>query len=199
MLTFLTEKSDLVFWGCAFLGTAFFALRSIFSLAAYSFDNDFGHDISHPAMDTHNASSYHEPSTSFKFFSLHSISGFFMMFGWVGLACYKQLECGHFTSFAAALLAGATTTILTALLFKGAMAAVSQGAQFDITKTIGLTGTVYNKIYPNSLGKIQIDVDGVTREILARSASNSEIESFNLVKVIQIIDNEIVVVKEINS
>jgi hypothetical protein len=130
---------------------------------------------------------------------MHSIAGFFMMFGWTGLACFKQLEYGHLTSITIAFFIGLVTMVLTALIFKGAMLLVSTGSSFDIKKAMGLVGTVYNNIPQNGLGKIQIDVDGVTREVLARSVNHSEIESFKLVKVVQILDHEVVVVKEINS
>ena len=122
-----------------------------------------------------------------------------MMFGWVGLACIKQLGYDHHIAMMFAILAGIVTMLLTALIFKGALMLVSPGTKFDIKQTVGLVGTVYQQIPHDGQGKIQLVVDGVTREILAQSSDHSMIESFKIVRVVEVLDHEVVVVKEINS
>ena len=120
-----------------------------------------------------------------------------MIFGWVGLACVKQLGYGHVASIAIAFCAGLLTMVLTTFIFKSAFLLVSPGSHFDVKKTIGLTGTVYQQIPEQGLGKIQIEVEGMTREVLAQSADHANIASYSLVVVTGIIDNDVVIVKEV--
>lgn len=195
IFSFLREAPDLVFWASALFGTILFALRLLATVIG-GITEDFG-DVDDFSVDDGDA--HHSATGSFKLFTIHSISGFFMMFGWVGLACIKQLGYDDPTSVIFAVLAGIVTMVLTALIFKGALLLVSAGTRFDIKKTVGLVGTVYQQIPHNGQGKIQLVVDGVTREILAQSVDHSMIESFKIVRVIEVLDHEMVIVKEINS
>src|SRR5437868_6561442 len=166
IFSLLKESPDLVFWGSALFGTVLFLLRLCATIIGGVTD-EFG-DVDDFAVEDGDA--HHSATGSFKLFTLHSISGFFMMFGWVGLACIKQLGYSHQASMMFAILAGIVTMVLTALIFKGALMLVSAGTRFDIKKTVGLVGTVYHHIPHDGQGKIQLVVDGVTREILAQSS-----------------------------
>ncbi|MBS1987916.1 hypothetical protein JST56_02895 [Candidatus Dependentiae bacterium] len=193
--SFIKETPDLVFWATALFGTTLFFLRLCATIIGGTTDDMT--EIDHTFGD--DGEMHHSSTGSFKLFTVHSISGFFMMFGWVGLACIKQLGYSHPVSIVTALIAGTITMVLTGLIFKGAMLLVSSGTHFDIKKTVGLVGTVYQRIPHNGQGKIQLVVDGVTREVLAQSLDQCAIDSFRLVKVIKFLDHEIVVVQEINS
>lgn len=203
-LSSLTQTSELVFWGCAALGTVLFLLRTLmagfFDSAEDSHDQGIdvdGGDIDADGCDTSGECDNHGTRSSFNLFTVHSISGFFMIFGWVGLACIKQLEYSHVISIAIAFCAGLLTMVLTAFIFKSAFLLVSPGAHFDVAKTIGLTGTVYHQIPAHGLGKIQIELEGMTREILAQSADHSPIASYSLVVVTKTLDKDVVIVKKI--
>jgi len=195
ILAYLKESSDLVFWASALFGTTLFFLRLCASLiggvAEELGDADPG--------DLDGDHEHHSATGSFKLFTIHSMAGFFMMFGWVGLACIKQLGYGHQISIVIAFIAGLIVMILTGIIFKSATLLISHGTLFDIKKTVGLVGTVYHRIPKDGQGKIQLVIDGVTREILAQSLDHCDIDSFKLVKVIKFLDHEVVIVKEINS
>lgn len=192
---FLANSTNTIFWASAIVGTTLFALRVLMALIGGSFDMD---DTDLDTFDTDGDTDFHQHSRpSLKLFSLHSLSGFFMMFGWVGLACTIQLGLPSFNAFLWALLAGFIVMLLTALLFKGILSLQDAGAVFSIEKTVGLVGTVYQTIPSRGQGKIQVVVDGVTRELLAQSEDSTYIESFNLVKVVRVIDHEIVEVVQI--
>lgn len=195
LYSFLKESSDLVFWASALFGTILFLLRlgtSILGSSSHELD-----DFDGTGWDDGDV--HHSPAGSFKLFTMHSLSGFFMMFGWVGLACMKQLQYSHYVSMAIAFLAGIIVMIFTALIFKGALLLVSTGTRFDIKKTVGLIGSVYQQIPAQGQGKIHIVLDNVTREILAQSLNHHVIDSFKLVSVIRVLDHEVVIVKEINA
>jgi len=193
LVSFLKETPDLIFWASAFFGTILFCLRLCATIiGGFSegwTDND---DVTFEDGDE-----YHHHSNSLRIFTLHSISGFFMMFGWVGLACIKSLQCNHLNALIFSLIAGFATMILTAFIFKWSRLLESTGSRFIIEKTIGLVGRVYQHIPAHGQGKISLVVNGVTRELLARSDDGHGIESFCTIQVTGIVDQETVLVKKI--
>jgi len=74
---------------------------------------------------------------------------------------------------------------------------VSHGTQFDIEKTVGLVGTVYQRIVGNEPGKIHVVVDDITRELLALSVGGDDIESFCIIRVVRVLDYETVIVQRV--
>jgi len=194
LLIFLKESlvSDIVFWSTALFGTTLFVIRLCVTMIGGLTDEwAEGDDV----MVEDGAA--HHQTGSFKLFTLHSLSGFFMMFGWIGLACTKQLHYSQAASMVYALLAGGVTMILTAFIFKWSRLLVSRGTRFDIEKTIGLVGTVYQRISDNEPGKIHVVVDGSFRELLALSTDGDDIESFCVVRVVRVLDYETVIVQRV--
>jgi len=192
LFNFLKESPDIVFWASAFFGTTLFFMRLCVTMMSGLGDewldgDDFADD----------GDGFHHQTGSFKLFTLHSLSGFFMMFGWVGLACSQQLHYSQSISMIGGLLAGGITMVLTALIFKWSKLLVSSGTRFDIAKTINLVGTVYQRISGNEPGKIHVVVDGITRELLALSDDGSDIESFQVVRVVRVLDYETVIVQKV--
>lgn len=191
ILAFLAQSSDLVFWSSALFGTTLFALRLLMFIVGLGDDADsVEHD--HAGVDGDDVS--HHTTGSFKLLTMHSISGFFMMLGWVGLACSQQLSFSSGASALIGLAAGVLMMVLTALIFRWARVLTSPGTRFDIRKTVGLTGTVYQQIPAHGQGKIQVVVDGITRELLAQSAEGVAIKSFSHVKIQAVVDHEVVTV-----
>lgn len=190
-ITTISQTSELVFWASALFGTTLFALRLLMFMLGIGDDNDTTeHD--HASVDGDDVD--HPTTGSFKLLTMHSISGFFMMFGWVGLGCSQQLGYPAVAAGLMALLAGIVVMLLTALIFRWAQVLVSSGTRFDIKKTVGLPGTVYQEIPVNGQGKIQVVVDGITRELLAQSANGAALASFTHVTITQAVDHEVVLV-----
>jgi len=188
-LAFLAQSSDVVFWSSALFGTTLFALRLLMFIVGLGDDADsIEHD--HAGVDGDDVA--HHATGSFKLLTLHSISGFFMMLGWVGLACLHQLSYTIGWATFAGLAAGVAMMVITALMFKWSRVLTSAGTRFDIRKTVGLTGTVYQHIPASGVGKIQVVVDGVTRELLAQSADSVAINSFEHVAIQAVVDHEVV-------
>lgn len=141
----------------------------------------------------------HDSFFSFKILTLHSLSGFLLMFGWVGLACTVQLGFSYLFSLLIATACGVGMAIFTTYLIKGALLLESAGSTFSIQKTIGLTGYVYQRITADGYGKIHVIVDNISRELLAQSHQKNDIESFALIKIIAALDEETVEVIEITE
>lgn len=191
MMNVLLSSSDVsgvtIFWVSATLGTTLFLLRlsvSVFSGAL--FENDAHLD--------HQSQNYEY--AVFKFLTVHSLSGFLMIFGWAGLACVVQFRMDAGYAFLMALLLGTIMFLVTALIMRSTSLLESHGDVFSTKKTVGLVGTVYQHIPANGFGKIHVVVNNVTRELVAHSQYVA-IESFKLIKIIKAIDYETVEVIEL--
>ncbi len=176
---------DILFWSAAMVGTLLFAIKTLLSFSG-------GDHVDVDADGFH-----HGTDDAFKIFSTQSLTGFFMMFGWVGLACYKQYELSSGFSILWAFLAGALMMIVNAFLFKMALSLVSHGTKFHVEELLGRSASVYQKIPAEGVGKIQVTVNGHQREVFAVSATQSEISSFTEVVVKKVKDNQTVVVEAI--
>lgn len=186
----LENSSAAIFGASAVVGITLFVLRMLMTFLGGDFDIDDGsldvelHDV-------------HHDIPSFKLLTIHSIAGFCMMFGLIGLACMQQFELSYMQAYAIAAVAGASTMFLIALLLRGALRFQGPGSVFNVHTTVGLIGTVYQRIPAHGQGKITVVVHGITRELLAQSQDKKPIESFRLVKVVAVIDSEIVEVIEV--
>jgi hypothetical protein len=180
-------RLDLMFWICALAGTFFFILRVVAMLVGGSAEEGGMDDVDAADSDI-----------AFEFISINTLTSFFMMFGWMGLAFHKQFALSGTLSLVLAGISGGFCMFITMWLFKVAKKLASKGSNFLIEKTLGITATVYQKIPSNGRGKIQLSVGGgMTREIDAVSEKQEEIESFATVKVKNVVDRNTVSVQKI--
>lgn len=199
-----------LFAGFALGGTLFFFLRTAAMLVGgfggeghgdagghHGGDHHAGgHDSGghHAGTDPHHADS----TASFKLLSLHSATGFAMMFGWIGLAAYRQFALGTVVSLAAAAAAGLGTMYLTAYLLRAALRLSTVKAPFSAQDLVGLDATVYLRIPAKGRGKVQVPYDGVTRELEAISDDDAQIESFQAVRIVRALDERTVGVRKVD-
>ena len=110
-----------VFLFCALLGGIIFVLRMILMLAGFG---DHGvHDGHVDFSDTHDG----DADSSFKLFSLHGLTGFFMMFGLVGLGLSRQFWVPDIVAGAVGVVAGLSTVWILGKLTTGMMKLQSDG------------------------------------------------------------------------
>ena len=189
MFTYLNSvrgTADLIFLVCAVVGLTLFALRGIFMLLGGLFSGD---DFDH----------HHEDVVpTFKFLTLHTLTGFLMIFGLLGLGLRHQLNYSFGLTLGLAFLAGFFMMFIVGMIFYGASQVTSRGTVFIINETIGLTGVVYQRIASNQEGKIQIEVNGMTRELAAKAREGIEIDSFVYVRVVDVIDEHTVIVEPLS-
>ena len=186
------DTYQITFWFCALFGTGFFILNTV---ASFLGGTDSGldiasHQVSHEGISGTDA--------AFQLISLTSLTGFIMMFGWMGLAGYEQMKLGIPLAILIALIAGCGTMYLTAWMFSKAKKLVSSGSVFDINQALGKTATVYAKIPAQGKGQIQIVVADLTHEIDAISDNSTEIETNSSVRITAVIDQSTVKVQQIN-
>jgi membrane protein implicated in regulation of membrane protease activity len=188
-LSGLLNGSQTVYLACALAGTALLLFKIL--LGSVFGDGD-GHGADGDAAHSHGT------EASFQLFSLYSITGFIMMFGWAGLAALNQYQLSDFTSLIIALAVGIFTSICTAGLLHMTDRLTSHGANFKIEQTVGHTGTVYQKIPGAGRGVVQLSVNGVLRELDAVSIDGQEIASFTNVFVEKVLDAKTVLVKPVH-
>jgi hypothetical protein len=190
--------AEFAFWICAIGGTFFFLLRIAFFIIGGMGSEDMdGHD-GHDGHDAHDHADSHS-DFAFKLVSINSLSSFVMMFGWSGLTAIKEYGLTDGVAIFIALLVGFVTMTITAYMFVWAMKFVSTGADFQIDQLIGKTAKVYQRIPAKGLGKIQISVNDLMREIDAESTSGVDIDSFTPVQVDKVIGTDRVSVSIISD
>lgn len=183
---FLQHSSEMIFWAAAVAGTLVFLVRMVLSFVGGMGDvDDFD-------MEFDGADEVHHHTASFKLLTLHSLSGFFMLFGWAGLAGMHQLALSPEYSVLLASVAGTGMLLATALIMRGALLLESSGTLFLPQMAVGHIATVYQRIPEKGQGKIQVVVGNVRRELLAQSQEGKAYESFTFVKVIKVVDQDTV-------
>lgn len=193
MFTYLNSlqgTADLVFLACALGGMTLFVLRGLLMLlGGFLADAD-----DHSDYDHHN-----DLEPSFKFLTLHSLTGFLMVFGLMGLGLRQQLEYPFATALVLAMGAGIFMMLIVAAVFYGASHLSSRGSVFSVRDAVGLSAVVYQRISPDEDGKVQVQIRGVLREIAARAGNGETIESFVHVKIVRVIDEQTVVVEQLKN
>jgi len=189
-LTFFSSNAESIFWVCGVFGTVLFLLKVMLLVLAGT-----GDDLLHHAgVDSHFDVVDHAAGPALKILSLGTLTGFFMMFGWVGLACLKQYSLSIQTSILIGIGAGLLLMVVSAVLFRAMLTLASGGSEFSVKKTIGCVGSVCQQIPRYGIGKVHLSIDGLTREVLARSIDDKPILSFTEIKVVDIVDEQTVLV-----
>ena len=187
------DSYQIAFWICAISGSVFFVLKALMSIMAgldHGLDvNTAEHEFGHEGSDGSDA--------AFKVVSINSLTGFVMMFGWMGLASYEQFGLSAPVSLLIALLAGLLALYITGAIFQAASKLTDPGAQFRLHDALGATATVYQRIPASGKGQIQMSLAGMTREIEAVSEHGIDIPSNDSVKIVKIVDSNTVSVEKV--
>jgi hypothetical protein len=93
-------------------------------------------------------------------------------------------------------LAGLAMMVLTSLLFYW-MSKMVQSGTLKIANAVGVIGEVYLPIGANRSrsGKVQLKVQGSLRELEAITDSEEELKTKSLVKVIEVVSDELLLVE----
>lgn len=183
MFAKIVLNKETFFWFFALSGSVTLFIQLILNLFGLSDHHDIGDtDIDTGEIDTSN----------FKWLSKQALSGFFMMFGWIGLSCLKEFEFNVLLSLAIAFIAGVLAMFVSGFIFKMARKLHSSGTVFKIEDAIGQEAMIYQRILKKDKGKILISLNNLTREIDAIALNEEEIPSFTKVKIINKVDENTV-------
>ena len=172
---------DTLFWFFALSGTALFAILFLLNI----FGADTQDDIDDGASEV--------DSGKFHWLSKQSVTGFLMMFGWVGLTCRKEFDFSAWGASLTALVGGGLSFFVSGFIFNLAKRLSSSGMVFRIEDVIGKQAMVYQRIPKNGVGKISLSLNDLTFELDAIS-QQEELSSFTQVQIIKKVDEKTVIV-----
>lgn len=184
-----------VFFFSAAVGGVLFILRMILLLVGGHHDGDPGMDM-HGDMDGHHGH-HHDSDASFKVLSLQGLTAFFMMFGLVGLALSKTSGFAAIWATLGAIAGGALALWIIGKVFRMMIRLQSDGT-LNMKNAMFKEGVVYLTIPAKGEGKVQITVQKALREFTAVSAAKEEIKTDTPVRVVDIKNGNVLVVKKVN-
>ena len=176
---------ELFYAVCALVGGLLFLVRLIMMFIGGVDDGD-GTDVDDAHADA---------DASFKILSLQGLTAFFMMFGLVALALFRQSGTSHGLALAGGVAAGCATVWVIGRIFLGMKRLQSDGT-LQMDNAIGKTGTVYLRIPAGGTGKAEIVVQGQLSVFDAVSHDREEIPSGTAIEVVRLGGSDAVVVKK---
>jgi hypothetical protein len=183
---------------CTVVGGVLFILRAIlFALGAGDghADMDVHGDISMDGDFDLNGDVDHIAEPGLRLVSLQGITGFFLMFGLVGLAMSRGGIHEVWTVFGGAA-AGLVTMVVVALVVMEMQKLQSSGTM-QMSNAIGQEGRVYLTIPERGSGKVSIVIQGGLRELEAVSAAGERIPTGETVRVVRVVSNRVLVVERV--
>jgi len=178
---------EIFFLACAVIGGFFVLMKLILQFVGGDTDStvDMHGDT---GIDAHHADS----DVGFRLLSMHGISAFFMMFGLVGLALYRQSQVGVIISIVGAMAAGLASVWVIGKIFQGASRLQSSGT-LKTSDAVGSTGTVYLTIPKGGTGRVSINFRNHLREFDASEKDGAELPTGTPVRVVRVNANILVV------
>lgn len=176
-----------VFWGIAILFSFFFVIQMVLTFFGGDVDDMDVEGDADAAIDG-------DGGIDFQFLSLKNLIAFFTMFGWTGIICLHS-GFGPGVSALIATLAGLIMMVIMAsiMYFMGKL--VEDGS-LKMKNALGKSGSVYLPIPAKrgGMGKVQIQVQGL-QTLDAVTDQDAEIPTGAIVTVVEILNNQILVVK----
>lgn len=178
---------EMFFLACAIIGGFFVVVKLVLQFVGG--DADTGADVvSDIDIDTEHVDS----DIGFRLLSMHGLSAFFMMFGLVGLALYRQNQAGVIISMVGAVFAGLVSVWVIGRIFQGAARLQSSGT-LKTSDAVGSTGTVYLTIKEGGTGRVSLNFRNRLREFDACEKNGAKVPTGTPVRVIQVNANVLVV------
>ena len=130
----------------------------------------------------------------FQFLTLKNLIAFFTIFGWTGIACLAgdmKIVSTVFISILAGLI---MMTIMASIAFF--MGKLTDSGTLNLNNAKGKVASVYLRIPPKreGTGKVQVKVQGL-RTLDAVTDNEEEIKTGALVDIVDVINNDILLVK----
>lgn len=135
----------------------------------------------------------------FQFLSFKNLIGFFTIFGWSGIACLDNgLSTGP--TILISVFCGLLMMFAMASLFYY-LAKLQSSGTLKLKNAMGQIGEVYLTIGAkrSSIGKISVNVQGTLRELEALTDEETDLKQGNVIKVKDVTDNGILIVKLLNN
>jgi membrane protein implicated in regulation of membrane protease activity len=157
----------------------------------------FGGDVSDSDVDTNiDAHIADGDSIPFQFLSLKNIVAFFAVFGWSGIG-FINAGMASWLVIILAVICGLLMMLAMAALFYF-MSKLAENGTLNMKNAIGKLGEVYLVIPANrgGMGKVQLNVQGSLRTLDALTDEDSTIPTNSIIEVLDVIDEQILLVKK---
>lgn len=181
---------EMFFLACAIIGGFFVLLKLVTQFIGG--DTDSAGTVADGNIDMDIDTEHMDSDMGFRFLSMHGLSAFFMMFGLVGLAFYRQSQVGVIISIFGAVAAGIVSVWIIGKLFQGARRLQSSGT-LKTAEAVGSTGTVYLSIPKGGMGRVSLNFRNHLREFDALEKNGTELPTGTPVRVVQVNANILVV------
>ena len=168
-----------------------FSLLFIIQIFLTFFGGDVHSDV---ATGDSDVSVDHDTGIDFQFLTVKNLIAFFTIFGWTGIACIAS-GMHTVTTISLSTLAGLIMmTIMASIAYF--MGKLTDDGTLDLNNAKGKTGSVYLRIpgKRTGMGKVQVKVQGL-QTLDAMTDNEEEIKTGAIVEVVDIINNEILLVK----
>ncbi len=172
---------------CAIIGGFFVLVKLVLQFTGGDSHADAGGD-----SGFHIDPDHVDSDIGFRMLSLHGLSAFFMMFGLVGLALYRQSQAGVVVSIIGAVAAGMISVWVIGKLFQSAANLQSSGT-LHTADAVGSTGKVYLTIPEGGTGRVSLNFRNHLREFDATEMNGAEVPTGTPVRVVQVNANVLVV------
>lgn len=173
-----------VYWIIAIPASIAFVIQMILTFVGGDFDTDLDIDAEIDA----------DTGAGVNFFTIKNTVAFFTVFGWTGLGCIDSGLTPLLTIFISTIAGLIMVAILTFLFYL--MSKMSEDGTLKLSNAIGKLCEVYLTIpkNQNGYGKVQIKVQGSLRELEAMTNDNEDLKSGSLVKVLEVVNDQVLLV-----
>lgn len=175
------------FWYIAIPTSLIFVIQTIMTFA--------GADAS-DGVDADFDSNLHGTDAPFQLFSLRNLINFLLGFSWTGISFFKTVSSPA-VLIGLSLFMGLVFVLVFFLIIKQVQK-LGEDNSFKLTNTINKSAEVYLTIpgHKSGKGKVMISVNGAFHELQAMT-ENDPIPTGAVVKVVKIINNNILIVEPI--
>lgn len=187
-----------VFFGMAVFFSVFFLwqiLAAFMGLSGDHMDADSGADLN--GVDAPNDFDHDdviEASQAFKILSIRTIITFFTLFSW-GSALFTSTGTPLVKAMSISSVWGLVGMLAIAGIFY-AMGKLTETGTKDLASCKGQTGTVYLDIPSGGYGEIKTTVGGAIENVKAKNVNNEALPSGTPVRIVQVVDQTLVMVEK---
>lgn len=177
-----------VFWVITIPATVIFLILLALTIFGSDADVDVDTDVDGDISDG--------DSIPFQFLSLKNIVAFFAVFGWSGIG-FINAGLPSWLVILIAFICGLLMMLLMASLFYF-MSKLAESGTLNMKNAVGKLGEVYLVIPGNraGIGKVQLNVQGSLRTLDAITDDAENILTSSIIEVLEVIDDQILLVKK---
>ena len=180
-----TPYFEKIFWVIAILFSLLFLIQTVLAFMGGDGDSAFGDADTSIAEDD---------GVGHQFFTIKNLVAFFTIFGWTGIA-FRKGGMDKGITITAALIAGALMVAMMGVVIRS-MDRLKHSGTLQISNALHKVGETYLFIPAkrNGYGKVHIKVQGALQELQAITDDENDIPTGKLVKVVDIVNGNLLVV-----